>query len=531
MSVSQHWISRRGDLGRIASFWSFRSTVSLGSARFFRERGSSPDPSDRRHFTTAKHCATDPLMLAFACNPADVAAPLPPSVLPFGVAPSPPQVSPIPSAPSAFRPIVPSSVVSDAFYMTAIHSLVLTASTPTDDSASESNSTISDRTIGKEESCATSSLMCQVCSDRASGFHYGVFACEGCKGFFRRSIQQKIQYRACSRSEDCLIVRNNRNRCQHCRLKKCLSVGMSRDAVRFGRVPKREKAKMVEEMQKTCAQSQRDAIAFQFENVADAANRITAAFQHLSQTLEQGAWFGEPGKCPLSGASVVVALKAVVDFANAIPAFLVLPQPDRVRLLQSSVFDVMLFVAATRGDVHCAGLATAPLLAHSLVQLARRLRCLPSGAFPVLAAIAVCQSDWANSSPLCTLLAERLWFLLARVGGTITLSAAPTLLNDVRTLRQWHTERLRATSIPSTLLMPVVPAVSLPAVSPAMSTSSTRSSFLERHQALASLLRKPPRYPASSCDSLSPTRSKLPPTPPMVESQEPLNLCMREMRP
>ncbi|XP_076868531.1 nuclear receptor subfamily 1 group D member 2a [Brachyhypopomus gauderio] len=92
-------------------------------------------------------------------------------------------------------------------------------------------------------------LLCKVCGDVASGFHYGVHACEGCKGFFRRSIQQNIQYKKCMKSENCTIVRINRNRCQQCRFKKCLSVGMSRDAVRFGRIPKREKQRMLLEMQ------------------------------------------------------------------------------------------------------------------------------------------------------------------------------------------------------------------------------------------------------------------------------------------
>ncbi|XP_075417889.1 nuclear receptor subfamily 1 group D member 1 isoform X1 [Tenrec ecaudatus] len=92
-------------------------------------------------------------------------------------------------------------------------------------------------------------LLCKVCGDVASGFHYGVHACEGCKGFFRRSIQQNIQYKKCLKSENCSIVRINRNRCQQCRFKKCLSVGMSRDAVRFGRIPKREKQRMLAEMQ------------------------------------------------------------------------------------------------------------------------------------------------------------------------------------------------------------------------------------------------------------------------------------------
>uniref|UniRef100_A0A4W5PD39 Nuclear receptor subfamily 1, group D, member 4a n=1 Tax=Hucho hucho TaxID=62062 RepID=A0A4W5PD39_9TELE len=92
-------------------------------------------------------------------------------------------------------------------------------------------------------------LLCTVCGDIASGFHYGVHACEGCKGFFRRSIQQNINYKMCVKNENCLIMRMNRNRCQHCRFKKCLSVGMSRDAVRFGRIPKREKQRLLEEMQ------------------------------------------------------------------------------------------------------------------------------------------------------------------------------------------------------------------------------------------------------------------------------------------
>ncbi|KAK3512471.1 hypothetical protein QTP70_014375 [Hemibagrus guttatus] len=92
-------------------------------------------------------------------------------------------------------------------------------------------------------------LLCKVCGDMASGFHYGVHACEGCKGFFRRSIQQSISYKMCVKNENCLIVRMNRNRCQHCRFKKCLSVGMSRDAVRFGRIPKREKQRLLDEMQ------------------------------------------------------------------------------------------------------------------------------------------------------------------------------------------------------------------------------------------------------------------------------------------
>lgn len=81
-------------------------------------------------------------------------------------------------------------------------------------------------------------LICKVCGDKASGYHYGVTSCEGCKGFFRRSIQKRMEYR-CLRDGACPIYKQNRNRCQACRFKKCIAVGMSRDSVRFGRVPKR----------------------------------------------------------------------------------------------------------------------------------------------------------------------------------------------------------------------------------------------------------------------------------------------------
>merc|ERR1719167_1093619 len=59
-------------------------------------------------------------------------------------------------------------------------------------------------------------VLCRVCGDKASGFHYGVHSCEGCKGFFRRSIQQRIHYRPCTKNQQCTILRINRNRCQYC---------------------------------------------------------------------------------------------------------------------------------------------------------------------------------------------------------------------------------------------------------------------------------------------------------------------------
>ncbi|XP_075403275.1 nuclear receptor subfamily 1 group D member 2 [Tenrec ecaudatus] len=120
-------------------------------------------------------------------------------------------------------------------------------------------------------------LLCKVCGDVASGFHYGVHACEGCKGFFRRSIQQNIQYKKCLKNENCSVMRMNRNRCQQCRFKKCLSVGMSRDAVRFGRIPKREKQRMLIEMQSAMKSMMNSQFSGHLQN--------DALVEHLEQTV------------------------------------------------------------------------------------------------------------------------------------------------------------------------------------------------------------------------------------------------------
>ncbi|XP_059361281.1 peroxisome proliferator-activated receptor alpha a [Carassius carassius] len=97
-------------------------------------------------------------------------------------------------------------------------------------------------TVQDENSSGSLALECRVCADRASGFHYGVHACEGCKGFFRRTIRLKLEYDKCERN--CKIQKKNRNKCQYCRFHKCLAVGMSHNAIRFGRIPQSEKQRL-----------------------------------------------------------------------------------------------------------------------------------------------------------------------------------------------------------------------------------------------------------------------------------------------
>lgn len=72
--------------------------------------------------------------------------------------------------------------------------------------------------------------LCSICGDRASGKHYGVYSCEGCKGFFKRTVRKDLTY-ACREERRCVVDKRQRNRCQYCRYQKCLACGMKREAV------------------------------------------------------------------------------------------------------------------------------------------------------------------------------------------------------------------------------------------------------------------------------------------------------------
>ncbi|XP_058482969.1 glucocorticoid receptor-like isoform X3 [Solea solea] len=80
--------------------------------------------------------------------------------------------------------------------------------------------------------------ICLVCSDDASGCHYGVVTCGSCKVFFKRAVEG---WRArqntdgqhnylCAGRNDCIIDKIRRKNCPACRFRKCLQAGMNLEA-------------------------------------------------------------------------------------------------------------------------------------------------------------------------------------------------------------------------------------------------------------------------------------------------------------
>nr|AEW68002.1 retinoid X receptor [Halocynthia roretzi] len=98
----------------------------------------------------------------------------------------------------------------------------------------------SDNPFSSVSTMSLAKHICAVCGDRASGKHYGVYSCEGCKGFFKRTVRKELTY-TCRDSKDCVIDKRQRNRCQYCRYQKCLAMGMKREAVQEERQKNREK--------------------------------------------------------------------------------------------------------------------------------------------------------------------------------------------------------------------------------------------------------------------------------------------------
>uniref|UniRef100_A0A7E4ZXR1 Nuclear receptor domain-containing protein n=1 Tax=Panagrellus redivivus TaxID=6233 RepID=A0A7E4ZXR1_PANRE len=87
--------------------------------------------------------------------------------------------------------------------------------------------------LPSDPSCANALRLedlCAVCGDKAIGKHYGISACNGCKGFFRRTVWQNLQY-TCRFHKCCQIDKDHRNACRFCRFQKCLTEGMKPEAI------------------------------------------------------------------------------------------------------------------------------------------------------------------------------------------------------------------------------------------------------------------------------------------------------------
>uniref|UniRef100_A0A3P8TT45 Retinoic acid receptor alpha n=1 Tax=Amphiprion percula TaxID=161767 RepID=A0A3P8TT45_AMPPE len=164
---------------------------------------------------------------------------------------------------------------------------------------------------------------CFVCQDKSSGYHYGVSACEGCKW--------------------------TRNRCQSCRLQKCLDVGMSKELVRNDRTKKKKEEKRqgeaeiyvlsadTEQMIERVRRAHQDT----FPSLGQLGKYTTSNSSEHRVALDVSLWdkFSELStKCIIK----------TVEFAKQLPGFTTLTIADQITLLKAACLDILILRICTR---------------------------------------------------------------------------------------------------------------------------------------------------------------------------------------
>ncbi|XP_021119872.1 oxysterols receptor LXR-alpha isoform X2 [Heterocephalus glaber] len=179
--------------------------------------------------------------------------------------------------------------------------------------------------------------LCSVCGDKASGFHYNVLSCEGCKGFFRRSVIKGAHY-VCHSGGHCPMDTYMRRKCQECRLRKCRQAGMREECVLSEEQIRLKKLKRQEEEQ---------------AQATSVPTRPAPPHQVLPQLSPEQLGMIEKlvaaqQQCNKRSFSDQLRVTEIVDFAKQLPGFLQLSREDQIALLKTSTIEVMLLETSRR---------------------------------------------------------------------------------------------------------------------------------------------------------------------------------------
>jgi len=199
---------------------------------------------------------------------------------------------------------------------------------------------------GSAEANTQRAFLCVVCADLASGYHYGVPSCEGCKAFFKRSLQSKeINYK-CPASSNCTIDKMSRKCCQACRLRKCQDVGMSKEFLgnKIKR-PKPDKDTVKQRSKKNDRLSESDNIVESSTNAQEM--ELESMIQNLT-TLHNEMCLKPDDRLEDSEtlikkfcATVDQQLVRIIDWAKQLPGYCNLSISDQAILLQAAWVDLL----------------------------------------------------------------------------------------------------------------------------------------------------------------------------------------------
>uniref|UniRef100_A0A3B5PVC8 Nuclear receptor subfamily 1, group H, member 5 n=1 Tax=Xiphophorus maculatus TaxID=8083 RepID=A0A3B5PVC8_XIPMA len=208
--------------------------------------------------------------------------------------------------------------------------------------------------------------LCVVCGDKASGYHYNALTCEGCKGFFRRSVTKKAVYH-CKSGGGCEMDMYMRRKCQDCRLRKCRAVGMLAECLltevqcQSKRLRKGGKSRGQEEeesadgrrVSSTCrlpVQTQPATLTREQKHVVDRMVESHRQFRDQDSSSYMVGTCVFEWQCALEGDGLMEVpsppLQRLLQFARTVPGFDLLDFSDQMSLLSVSSLEVMFLLSA-----------------------------------------------------------------------------------------------------------------------------------------------------------------------------------------
>ncbi|XP_075386888.1 estrogen receptor beta isoform X1 [Tenrec ecaudatus] len=210
---------------------------------------------------------------------------------------------------------------------------------------------------------------CAVCSDYASGYHYGVWSCEGCKAFFKRSIQGHNDY-ICPATNQCTIDKNRRKSCQACRLRKCYEVGMVKCGSRRERCGYRvtRRQRNPDEQLHCLNKAKKNGGNVTPGSELPLTSLSPEQLVHTLLEAEPPNVLVSRPNAPFTEASMMMSLTKLADkelvhmigWAKKIPGFVELSLYDQVRLLESCWMEVLMVGLMWRSINHPGKLIFAP---------------------------------------------------------------------------------------------------------------------------------------------------------------------------
>ncbi|XP_047435791.1 hepatic nuclear factor 4, beta [Mugil cephalus] len=198
----------------------------------------------------------------------------------------------------------------------------------------QTDATVSAPTLSLPQ-CDGGKTPCSICADRATGKHYGASSCDGCKGFFRRSIRNNHTYN-CRFNRQCVVDKDKRNQCRYCRLRKCFKAGMRKEAV---------------QNERDCINTHRAKGQTVGTLCISVLLRAEASVQQFPALLSPASPDINTKKTARVGdvfESMKQQLLLLVEWAKHIPEFCSLPIDDRVTLLRTHSAEHLILGAARR---------------------------------------------------------------------------------------------------------------------------------------------------------------------------------------